>query len=482
MCRIKQILTIFIISVMLFSCGNNVENREMNEYVSAFLNENPSITLFGKVDVSTLLDDADYKTVPKFGEVIHSVKKDLVQMINEKSAVYYAVEGPFNEEGPAAVYGFVDVTKSSDLEQKLTKYGFDFEKSGDFSYTVNGDMCIGISKDLAVFISRPNEYVAEDELSKAFDKCKGDLSEGKVNDILAQKGDVVLGMSIASLYATSNTELSNLSEEKQNKLKELVNDSYTQTTFQFEDGEAIIETKNLFSTTLKEKMFFKSDKEASILSKLGQGEAKFGLSTNLDINKLESFINEYSPNGINDLTDLLGGPASLAMMYGGKKPLSGLLNGDLAVVGVGEINGDGTMIPQFNFYIGLGKNGKMVAEQFSGFLSNGTMTTKLDSKGISGYSSTLYAPMIGKKILLPDGAVNFGKKGITAFVNFEGLNVESFDLEGAGNVVKIIKYISFEMDENGSRICVKAKKGGENILKQSMDFFFKELEGKVGAI
>ncbi len=45
--------------------------------------------------------------------------------------------------------------------------------------------------------------------------------EGKVAEMLHAEGDVIVGINIASIYATSNTELEKLSKEKQKELHEL---------------------------------------------------------------------------------------------------------------------------------------------------------------------------------------------------------------------------------------------------------------------
>ena len=46
----------------------------------------------------------------------------------------------------------------------------------------------------------------------------------------------------------------------------------------------------------------------------------------------------------------------------------------------------------------------------------------------------------------------------------------------------IVKYISFEMDENGSKLRIKALKGKENILKQSVEFLLTEFESKISGL
>ena len=76
-----QFVAIFFISILLFSCGNNSENRSVKEHMSAFLNDNPTIAVFGKVDLNSLLNKADYKSVPKFGNLIESELNELQKTI-----------------------------------------------------------------------------------------------------------------------------------------------------------------------------------------------------------------------------------------------------------------------------------------------------------------------------------------------------------------------------------------------------------------
>ena len=139
-------------------------------------------------------------------------------------------------------------------------------------------------------------------------------------------------------------------------------------------------------------------------------------------------------------------------------------------------------MPDFNAYVGFGDKGKSLADMAKSFLSGGTMLTDINAKGMSFYSSANFAPVSGKKLKLPEGCENFGKKALTGFINFEGMDVSSLELEGGAKILNIIKYINFEMDENGGKIVIKAKEGKENILKQSMQFFLKEFESQIGAI
>ena len=150
-----------------------------------------------------------------------------------------------------------------------------------------------------------------------------------------------------SLYTTSNTDLEDLDDDVKKELDEALTDTYIQTIVKFEDGAAILETKNYFSEKLKGQMFFDSDESAPIVAKLGKGKARFGLSMNLDMKKMQSFIDSYSPETMQDLSSLMGGPAQMALMAAGDDGLAGLFNGKFGVVMLGDPNLNGALVPGF---------------------------------------------------------------------------------------------------------------------------------------
>lgn len=476
----KKVIGFFVLAIVLVSCGGNKDSRPLNEYVSAFLKDNKAIVAFGKADLNTILSKSEYKSIPKLGIAISKELDAFKSSLKTETPVYFALEGPLLEDGtPTTTFAFFEVVNADSLAQKLTQQGFDLDKMGDIEYFQSGDVAFGIRKNLAILITKKGDFDGKKLLKSSFEKVKEDISEGKIDQILAASGDVVLGMNMENLYATSNTDLSDLSAEKQKSLNALVEDSYIQTTLAFEEGAAIIESKNMFSDALKSKMFFKKDPSASIISNLGTGKPTIGLAMNLDMVKLQGFMDEFSPNTMRDFAQMMGGEFQMALAMGGKKGIAGLFNGQLAGVMVGEPNAQ-EGLSDFNLFVGLGSNGRSLAEGFKDLLSLGMAKVELNDKGLSAFSSLKYIPVAGQKITVPEGCEIFGKKGITAFMNFEGVDLSSFELEGEQKIIYLIKYVTFEMDENGSKIYLKAKEGKENVLKQVMDVLVKELSGKIG--
>jgi len=478
--NMKKIFGFLVLTLVLVSCGGNKDGRPLQDYVSSFLNGNESIVAFGKADLNTILNKTEYKKIPKLGVAIDIEVQEFKRSLKLETPVFFAIEGPLAEDGtPKTTYAFFEVTNADSLVGKLKHQGFDMNKEGDVDYFQSGDVSLGVRNNLAILISKKGEFDGKQMLADAFDKTTNDVSEGKIDELLAAKGDVVLGMSVANLYKTSNTDLSKLGEDKQAELTEMVNDSYVQTALSFENGKVVIETKNLFSEELKKKLFFKKDASASIVKKLGTGNPTLGFAMNLDMKKMQAFIDEYAPTAMSEIGDMLGGEFQMALAMGGKDGLAGLLSGEVGVVMVGNSNPNEGM-SDFNIYVGIGKNGQMFANGAKSMLEIGMAKVDLDSKGIAAYSNASFIPQAGKRLNVPKGCDVFGKKGITGFINLEGVDLSSFEFEEEAKVIYLVKYVTFEMDENGSKIVIQAKDGKENMLKQAVDVIVEELSGKIG--
>lgn len=455
----------------------------MSEYLSAFMKENTTVATFGKVDLNTILKKSDYAKVPKFGLLVQKELEGLQNEINVEAPLYFALEGPFAEDGtPETTYLFLVVKNADSLNANLTARGYDVDNKGDLFFHASGDVAFGFKNNLLILSSKKKEFDGEKLIKEAFDKVSGDVAGGKVDQILSATGDMVMGISIANLYKTSNTDLNDLSKEKQAQLMKMVDDSFVLSTLKFDAGSATFETKNLFSEELSKRMFFKNDGKGSVVSLLGTGKPRLGVSTNLDMKKMQAFINDFSPNAMKELGESIGGPAQFALMTGGDEGLAALFSGQIGLVMVGDIVPGGSMTPDFNIFVGLEKGGKSMAEGFKSFLDAGMAQVNLDSKGLAAYSNEMFVPGSGSSLEIPKGCEVFGKKGMTVFLNLDGLDMTGFGFEEEEKLIYLLKYATFEMDNNGSKLYLKAKDDKENVMKQVVNLLVEELTDKISGI
>lgn len=479
----KKIFSLLVLSVLLFSCGGNKDERPIQEFLSAFMNHHETIVAFGKVNLNEILKKSEYKSIPKFGMILNKELDELGNSLNLETPVHFALEGPFAEDGtPATTYGFLEVKNSDSLVANLTRKGFDLNKEGEIHFFESGDVAFGIKKNLAIMITKKGDFDGKKFTIEAFKKVTDDVSGGKVDEILSTDGDLVVGVSMNNLYSTSNTDLNSLSKEKQAEVEKMVEDSYVMSMLHLNEGELVFETKNLFSEALASRMFFKEDNSAKLVSKLGTGEARIGLSTNIDMKKMQQFLDEFSPNTLKELASLIGAPAQIALMSGGDDALAGLLSGQIGAVMVGNPLESGAMEPDFNVYLGIEKNGYELAKTMEEFLKIGMAKVELSSSSLAAYSDPAFLPQSGKKIKIPKGCENFGKNGINFFVNLDGIDTEEFMLEDEQRLIYLVKYVNFEMNNNGSKLIVKAKDGNQNIMKQVADMLIEDFSDRIAGM
>lgn len=473
-----------LLGLVLFSCSESSQNQNNSQAaLSAFIKNNDAIVAFGSIDLKGILDKADYKNIPKIGKLLSGELATIERFIDLKSPLYYAMQGPFAVDGsPETSYAFLGVLKSDSLVSELTQRGFDVGRKKEIQFCQDGDVAIGLKDNLAIIITKQGDFDTEKLVTATFSKIDGSKSGGTVDEVLSQQGDFVLGVNLHSLYTTSNTDLDALEEDMKAKLDQALTNSYVQTVVKFEEGAAILETKNYFSDKLKAQMFFNSDKSVPILSKLGKGKARIGFSLNLDMKKMQAFIDSYSPETMQELAGIIGGPAQMALMAAGDDGLAGLFNGTFGIIMLGDPDLDGALEPDFNFYLGLGSRGQDLAQMAKGLLDYAMAEVTLERDGISGYSNASNVPDGKGGIILPEGCENFGKSGVSAFINFEGLDYQEIDFGGGESMLGVVKYITFEYDENGGRLYIKATEGKENILKQAIGILVEEFSSEITGI
>ncbi|MCO5259365.1 MAG: hypothetical protein M9916_04415 [Crocinitomicaceae bacterium] len=460
---LKSILFTAITISFLMACGKSSNNRPVVESVSAFLNGNETIVGFGSVRLNDILSKTGYEQEPKIKAFVMSTFSQLQSSINMETPIYYAIEGPISGGNPAATYLFMEVKNSDSLKTNLSKNGFEVNEAKDFQYVSDGDMNLSFDKHIVAVLIKSDVEDEKSTQTALRKKLNGDVSSGYISDILKRNDDVSFGFNLSNLYATSNTDLENLSVDKQKELTAMLQNSFVEGGLNFKNGEMSLEVNNRFSDALKQNLFFMKDGSAKILNNLGAGAPKAGLSLNLDAKKMQEFLTNYLPEAIEDLKEDLGGPFAIAMMAA-DNDISKLIDGRIGALLFGDASNivEG-LIPDINFFIGLAGQGKNFGETIKEMLASNLKKVELVNSGVAGFSSLDY---VGKGIQLPQSAEGFGKNTVDFFLDFTSLDATEFDLDGGMRLLEIVKSVSFNYSIDGGKLVLKTKDNNENILKQ----------------
>ncbi len=483
----KKIAFVLLSSVLVFSsCSDSEVKREMNEYVSSYMNDNKEVIAFGKAHLKTILDKADYSSVGILNAVVGSQMDRFATFIDISGPIYYAAHGPLKVDGsPEKVVLFIRVKNKEELSTYLqSEMSYDLNEANGFTYASSGDMTLGFKQHLAIIILKGGDSDEVELLTEAFKRTEGEMSTGRIADILnSNSGDFQMGMSVQNLYGTASGDLAKASKSERAQLDKLFTDAFVNSNLKFENGRAVLEIKNMFGKELQSKLFLAGDQSAPILKELGSGTPRMGFSMNMDVKKMESLMNELSQNAINNKL----GPQYLFIKLGtGSKDLNDLWDGKMGLVMFGEPDETGAFTPEINAFVGIKEKGRdalaSLGEAGMSMIKIGTMPPfTIGKNGIAVMSK----PGDGvQRLTLPKGAENFGKSGISFFLNLEGLDpddmADMFDTPELKIILNVAKFISFEYSNDGGKLIIIAKDGKENILKQAMTEAMTELSGKMG--
>jgi len=235
---------------------------------------------------------------------------------------------------------------------------------------------------------------------------------------------------------------------------------------------------NQFSANLTKRMMMKEDPSASIRKKIGVGEPKIAVATNLDMVKLQAWIDDFAPSGLDFLSKNNGPMQMIVLLAGGK--IGNLVNGEMGVA----MFSDPSKVkdPEFAMYSGFGPKGKDLAEMAKNFPANENMVMDVTSKGVNIYSNISYKASNSNGFSVPKGTESFGKKGITGFANVEKMDFTEFELEGPEKLIELVKYVNLSMDAKGGELIIKTKNPNQNVLKLCVDKMLKEFEGQIGQL
>ena len=482
----KKITIALFALLFLAACSKNEVKRDMNEHLSAYLNGNEEVVAFGKANLNTILEKADYTSIDMLSMILGGQIERFETFIDVKGPIYYAVHGPLSDDGsPQKVVLFIRVKDQPALKDYLqSEMSFDLNESDGFDYAASGDMVLGFKQHLAIIILQSDSDKEVASMKDAFKRADGNVSSGALAELLkSNSGDIQMGVSLANLYGTASGDLKTAPKAKQKELEKMLKDAFVKSSVKFENGKAVIEMKNIFSKELQAKMFLAGNSSAPILKELGAGTPRMGFSMNMDVKKMEDLANELSPNALNKG---FGNQYMMMKLATGSKELNDLWDGKIGMVMFGEPDESGAFTPEVNAYVGVSDNGREALNKLEkmGIETSqipGLPPFSIGKKGISIMS----IPVVGnEKLNLPAGAENFGKSGINFFLNLEGLNpddvAEMFDMEELRIILKVAKFISFEYNNEGGKLIITAKDGKENVLKQALTEVMKDVSGKMG--
>lgn len=474
--HLSKSLFLLPLLVLFVACGKK-NDLSAESALSAIIAKNDKIISFGHISPLQLLNKSGVQKLPKINLLVGTQIALWEKGIDLERPIYYAVEG-LNVAQEMTTYAVLNIKNKDSLNDVIAEMGYTLEKHVDFMYYQENDVTFGYDDHILIMLVKKGDYDGKTLLAQTFETAKGDLSEGKVADILATEGDLVSGMSIERIFKQSNPLIGTLTEKQKNELSELTNDGYIQSALSFENGEMRWTSKNLYSDELKDRFYTEKGPISGVENRLKGGNAWMGLALNIDMKKTNDFINEFAPNFFKEIAKNLSSEAKLLMLSLGDKALSKLLSGEFAFVKTGNPEKTLDMSKNFSGFIGNGSDKSLlpmimdIAAQKNYVFKN--LTEKVQFTNRPGYVAfKAKEDNDNRPVKLPGFATNFGKSSIYFFVDFKEMT-KQFELPNELQIMTILDYALVDGTRDETIMVIKAKDSNKNILQQIADFYMKQ--------
>lgn len=474
--HLSKSLFLLPLLVLFVACGKK-NDLSAESALSAIIAKNDNIISFGHISPLQLLNKSGVQKLPKINLLVGAQIALWEKGIDLERPIYYAVEG-LNVAQDMTTYAVLNIKNKDSLNDVIAEMGYTLEKHADFMYYQENDVTFGYDDHILIMLIKTGDYDGKNLLAQTFETAKGDLSEGKVADILATEGDLVSGMSIERIFKQSNPLIGTLTEKQKNELSELTNDGFIQSALTFENGEMRWTSKNLYSDELKDRFYTEKGPISGVKNRLKGGNVWMGLALNIDMKKTNDFINEFAPNFFKEIAKNLSSEAKLLMLSLGDKALSKLLSGEFAVVKTGNATKTLDMTQNFSGFIGNGSDKSLlpmimdIAAQKNYVFKN--LTEKVQFTNRPGYVAfKAKEDNDNRPVKLPAFATNFGKSSIYFFVDFKEMT-KQFELPNELQIMTILDYALVDGTRDETIMVIKAKDPNKNILQQIADFYMKQ--------
>lgn len=466
-------LLVVAVAVVAVSCGKGKENRNAHDSFSSFVHNNEEVMYFGSLRIGQILDKSEYTNHELIKGFIDGTLTQIKNSLNIDGSIYYSIVGASLKENPDA-YIFIDIKNADSLKANLKQNGYEVTAGDKFSFFQDDDLNVGFTNNTLIAVVKSGVSDTKALLTAAFEKTHGDLSEGKVKDIISKKDDLVFAFSMQKTYKMSAAEIKSVTEEQKKTNTALLEGAFSETTLNFEKGQLAINYVNTMSDEAKKAFSVTSKDDGSmIVNELGKGAPRFAAIANFDPVKMASFI---SVDMMKELGKILGPDANkifesmnydVARFSTGKMGLAGFWTMQHAMEG---------HKPDMNLFVGLTEEGKKIVPELQNQLAVKFPHTDVVPAGFKAYTTEHY---VGQAIDLPSAGNKLGKALFSAYFTLEDVDFDSLELEGELQALELIHSVTVDFYEDRGSLILKTTKSNENILKSAVNKAMEIVQGKM---
>lgn len=192
---IKKIGFFAIAALLIAGCSSNEEkeakNRGFKESVYAFVNSQPNIVGYGRMDVETVMKESEMEQMGMFQMVAAQTYEDLKDQVDTKEPVYLATTTTENHSD-LTLYAMIKLKDRKKFIDYWTSMNYVFKKHKGISYAEDNEKILAVNDKMLMVIMAPGQFDGKALATKAFDYTTGKMATGSKKKHLEAEGDFVM--------------------------------------------------------------------------------------------------------------------------------------------------------------------------------------------------------------------------------------------------------------------------------------------------
>ena len=438
-----------ILTYLFTACSEEKSVKSTENSFLAFIENKPSTLISGKIQITDFLEDLDYKQIPKVNTILKNEITQLNKGIDLQSPIFYSVDSLLQPDGkPSIIYVFATVKNKDSLADKLSSLGLLVIPNKQLTTAKGTNFCVGLDEHLAVF--QFGEKASENQIIESFKLAKLQEKDNIFHQILKKSSALQVNLHLENMQQMMDKQLLDRNISKEKELLSLYKNAYITSNFNFLSGSLHADIDFRFPTNLKKRLFFENTRSNEIKQLASSMNNVAGVSFNVNPVKLESFLTDYYPNLLTNVTRN-NFTLQLALFSLGNKPISSITNGK---AGVTIQHNKNHLKPRF--YLGLGSKKELITpfiEPTINELQKMSFYTTISKSQPAKERNSFFAK-------------HFGQSGLSFFVEPNKIPVTQRSIDDKYKFLDAIHYISFELTNNGGKLIIQGKNNKKGVLNQ----------------
>lgn len=203
---LKKISFFALAALVFVGCSSNDEeaenkkSRNFKDAVYAFVNTQPNVVGYGRLNVNTIMDESNMEQNSMFQMFAAPTYNGLKEQVDVNTPVYLAATTTENHSD-LTMYWMFKLKDKDAFVKDFKEMGYEFKEHNGIKYAEDDGYVFAANGETVMAIIIPGDFDAKKLVTEAYKSTEGKIADGDMKKNLEKDGDFVMHMNMDALKA-----------------------------------------------------------------------------------------------------------------------------------------------------------------------------------------------------------------------------------------------------------------------------------------